>query len=124
MAPSTWSGRAVRRIEARHNDDPRPPAGGIAGHTAAGMMPQGGAAPANPAPPVNMTKTVLLIAGMVRSGCRERVTRALEGLPGVIEVEVNLYRGKAAVVHGSACGIDDLIRAVKSTGYGAALEAS
>jgi CBS domain-containing protein/copper chaperone CopZ len=68
------------------------------------------------------TRTVLLIAGMRGAKCRQRVVAALEAVCGVKEVEVNLYRARATVLHAPTCETSGLIRAVVSAGYGAVLD--
>lgn len=65
------------------------------------------------------TTTVLLIAGMHGSQCRERIAVALGSVAGVGAVDVNFYRARATVVHDTRCGSADLIRAVLKAGYGA-----
>ena len=67
------------------------------------------------------TRTVLLLVGMRDHRCRERIAHALGSVAGVREVDVNLYRALATVVHGPPCGAAALLRAVRGTGYGAAL---
>lgn len=64
-------------------------------------------------------RTTLLVTGMRDNTCRERVAAALEAVAGVREVDVNLFRARATVVHTAACGPADLIRALVAAGYGA-----
>ena len=66
-------------------------------------------------------RTTLLITGMRDNACRERVAAALEAIPGVREVDVNLYRARATIAHAADCSDADLIRAVVQIGYAAAL---
>lgn len=67
------------------------------------------------------TRTVLLIAGMRGNHCREQIAVALESFAGVKEVDVNLYRARATIIHDSLCEAAELIRIVLGTGYGASL---
>ncbi len=73
--------------------------------------------------PAKVSRTVLLVQGMKDNRCRETVAEALEAVEGVSEVEVNLYRGRAVVVHALTCDPEDLARAVKDLGYWAIPEA-
>jgi copper chaperone CopZ len=66
-------------------------------------------------------RTMLLITGMRDNACRERVTAALEAVPGVREVDVNLYRARATIAHARECSINECIRAVVQAGYTAAI---
>lgn len=70
---------------------------------------------------VSMSRTLLLITGMRDNGCREIVTQALEILRGVSDVEVNLYRARAAIVHDSKVLPSELIEAVERVGYAASI---
>jgi cation transport ATPase len=68
-----------------------------------------------------VTRTLLLIAGMRDNGCRERVAEALEKVTGVKNVHVNLYRARAEIIHDSQSHTTDFITAVTGEGYGAEL---
>lgn len=65
--------------------------------------------------------TVLQIFGMRNNSCRDKVSAALERVPGVIDVAVNLYRGNAIVRHAPDSNIFSLIVAIHTIGFGAAL---
>ena len=65
-------------------------------------------------------QTVLLISGMRDNRCRERIAAALESLPGVREVELNLYRARAVIIHDARSTPLLLMAAVERAGYGAA----
>jgi copper chaperone CopZ len=67
-----------------------------------------------------VTRTELLIAGMQDNQCREAIAAALELVDGVKEVDVNLYRARATIIHASPCTVADLITAVARAGFGAA----
>ena len=79
-----------------------------------GFAHNGAAAPGDPS-------TVLLVLGMKDNRCREDVTAALERVPGVMEVQVSLYRGLAVVRHRADCAVEDMIVAVVRAGYGASM---
>ena len=64
----------------------------------------------------------LNVGGMTCNHCAMHVTKALDGVAGVVRVvEVNLDRGEA-LVEGSA-DADELVAAVKKAGYRASLAA-
>jgi copper chaperone CopZ len=67
-------------------------------------------------------QVVLAIEGMGCDGCVRTVTQALAGVPGVVQVAVDLGAGRATVRGdlGSG-GIAALIRAVEEAGYGVAV---
>ncbi len=67
------------------------------------------------------TRTVLLIMGMPDNASRERIVGALEAVDGVLEVDVNLHRGRAAIVHASRCDLEALVGAAVRAGFGVAL---
>ena len=62
-----------------------------------------------------MTKKTLKIEGMMCEGCVKSVKEALEKVPGITSVDVNLKKG-TAVVQGD---VDDetLIKAVVDAGF-------
>ena len=62
------------------------------------------------------------VTGMTCAACQARVQRALSAEPGVIDASVNLLTSSAAVRYDpAAVGPQDLIDAVRATGYDAAL---
>src|SRR6267142_6223992 len=64
------------------------------------------------------------VTGMTCAACQARVQRALSAEPGVIDASVNLLTNTAAVRYDpTAVGPQDLIDAVRATGYDAALPA-
>lgn len=65
-------------------------------------------------------RTELLIYGMRANACRERVAEALRAIEGVGDVDVNLYRARAVVVHDALCTPARLAAAVTRAGFGAA----
>ena len=60
------------------------------------------------------------IQGMTCEHCVKRATKALQSVPGVATVEVTLEPGAARVNGASAS--DELIKAVETAGYKAALK--
>ncbi len=78
-------------------------------------------APEAPAAPIRkeqtkMTKTIS-IEGMMCTHCSGRVTQALEGIPGVSDVQVSHETGKAVVQVTDAVANGDLSKAVEEAGY-------
>lgn len=67
--------------------------------------------------PPKTIRTTLLIIGMKDNRCREVIADALESIPGVSQVDVNLIRARAVVLHDSTCGAEDFVRAVLRGGY-------
>jgi copper chaperone CopZ len=65
------------------------------------------------------TKTVLRIAGMHGNTCREKITAALESVAGVKDVDVNLYRAQAVVIHEPPCKAAELPKTIAACGYAA-----
>ncbi len=67
--------------------------------------------------------TTLSIGGMSCGGCVHHLTSALEGLTGVVHVEVDLKRNQAAVEHWpDQAGGKKLIAAIEVAGYTARVE--
>jgi copper chaperone CopZ len=66
-------------------------------------------------------KTIVLVSGMRDNACRERIADALARVRGVRDVEVSLMRGRAVVCHDGQCKTDELVLAVKRSGYSASL---
>ena len=67
------------------------------------------------------TRTALAIMGMRDNACRERIAEVLEAVPGVRDVDVNLHRARATIVHERSSTLDALLGAVVRAGYGASL---
>lgn len=72
-------------------------------------------------PPSFTTDTLSLrIAGMSCGACVCHVTRALEGISGVVDVQVDLASATATLtVEPTRIRVEDLIRAVSEAGYSA-----
>ena len=67
---------------------------------------------------VGAETTELAIEGMTCASCVGRVEKALARVPGVVSASVNLATEKARVEHlAGAVAPDDLVAAVRSTGY-------
>lgn len=66
-----------------------------------------------------MAETQLAVQGMTCASCVRHVEKALQALPGVTQVEVNLATEKARVLHGPEVSVQDLLAAVEDEGYDA-----
>jgi copper chaperone len=67
---------------------------------------------------IKMTTKVLNIEGMTCGHCKMAVERALQGLAGVTEAEVDLEAGSATVRYDeSSVGVGDFASAVEEAGY-------
>jgi Cu+-exporting ATPase len=65
------------------------------------------------------------VTGMTCAACQARVQRALSAEPGVVDATVNLLTNNAAVRYDPAkVSLENLIEAVRATGYGAELPAA
>ncbi len=63
------------------------------------------------------------ITGMSCASCVRRVEKALSGVPGVLDVNVNLAAEKVTVEYlAGTAGMEDLARAVEGAGYGVVRE--
>lgn len=58
-----------------------------------------------------------MIAGMRDNACRQKIAEALESIEGVKDVDVNLYRARATIVHDPQCEAAELVRTVSEAGY-------
>lgn len=63
-----------------------------------------------------MQTTVLKVTGMMCAACVGHVTQALQKVPGVAAVEVDLAQGRASVQH-EAVNPTALVQAVDDDGY-------
>lgn len=70
--------------------------------------------------PSKVMKTDLIILGMRSNDCRERLISIIEGIRGVLDVEINLHRGLASILHSAPCDLGELTAAIISAGYGVA----
>ena len=65
-----------------------------------------------------METVELEVQGMDCQGCVQSVTRMLNGVPGVAQVDVSLEQGRARVTYDPAkSGPDQLKRAIQRAGY-------
>lgn len=62
-------------------------------------------------------RSTLLVAGMSCGSCRQHVAAALQAVPGVTQVQVDLAAARAVVVHGPAVTPDTLVQAIVAAGY-------
>lgn len=60
-----------------------------------------------------------MIAGMRDNACRQKIVESLELIAGVKEVDVNLYRARATIVHDPRCGAAELKQSIEKAGYAA-----
>ena len=79
--------------------------------------------PAPPAPPVAGERTIRIpVSGMTCAACQARVQRTLQRQPGVVDAGVNLMMHDATVRYvPDAVTPDQLVAAIRDTGYGAEL---
>jgi copper chaperone len=66
---------------------------------------------------MNRRDTILTIAGMSCGSCVRHVSSALQAVPGVSKVNVQLRTGLAEVQHDGEASVDALISAVREAGY-------
>ncbi len=72
-----------------------------------------------------MQKELLNVTGMTCGGCADKVTRALQAINGVKEVNVSVLEGKATVQFDEhLTSPDQLKTAVQHAGYGVASTAA
>jgi copper chaperone CopZ len=64
-------------------------------------------------------RSTLIITGMSCGSCRQHATKALQGVPGVTHVQVDLASGRAEVEHASTVTPDALLQSIVAAGYGA-----
>ena len=64
-----------------------------------------------------MRNVTLTVEGMKCGGCAEAVQSALEGVAGVVEVEISLEEGEAKLVVEDAVERPSLIVAIEAAGY-------
>jgi copper chaperone CopZ len=57
------------------------------------------------------------VKGMSCGHCSAAVTKALQGLPGVSEVTVDLAGGRVAYQSAAPIPQEDLVRVIKAAGY-------
>jgi Cu+-exporting ATPase len=78
---------------------------------------------APPAPPVPGERTIRIpVSGMTCAACQARVQRTLQRQPGVVDAGVNLMMHDATVRYApDAVSPEQLVAAIRDTGYGAEL---
>src|SRR3954466_5579415 len=76
-----------------------------------------------PAPTVPGERTIRIpVSGMTCAACQARVQRTLQRQPGVVDAGVNLMMHDATVRYApSAVSPEQLVAAIRDTGYGAEL---
>lgn len=60
-----------------------------------------------------------MIAGMRDNACRQKIAESLESIAGVKDVDVNLYRARATIVHEPPCVAAELMLTIEKAGYAA-----
>ncbi len=71
---------------------------------------------------LSMSTTTIPVSGMTCAACSSRVQRTLEKTPGVSSAQVNLLTSSATVdFDPGATSTEQLVDAIRSTGYGASL---
>lgn len=73
---------------------------------------------------MNPSDTILNVSGMSCPSCVRHVTAALQALPGVGRVEVQLRAGTVRIQHTSDVGVPALVEALREAGYEAAPRAA
>lgn len=61
--------------------------------------------------------STLEVEGMTCPSCVGRVNRALRALHGIVEVDVQLRRGRVVVKHDESAGPEELVEALADAGY-------
>lgn len=61
--------------------------------------------------------TTLTVDGMSCQHCVQAVTKAVQALPGVTDVQVDLAAKTAVVAHDAALTADDIRAAIEDQGY-------
>ncbi|NUS45846.1 MAG: heavy-metal-associated domain-containing protein [Mycobacteriaceae bacterium] len=64
-----------------------------------------------------MVEEVYGVTGMVCGNCAQHVTVAVEKLPGVAGVDVDVEQGRVTVRSGAALATSDVRAAVEAAGY-------
>lgn len=71
-----------------------------------------------------MKTTKLEIEGMTCGGCAASAHQALQSVPGVVAVQVDLPEGRATVEHDEQVDDQRLVAAVADSGFEATVEVS
>jgi copper chaperone len=66
---------------------------------------------------MNQRDTTLNVSGMSCGSCVRHVTSALQAVPGVSKVNVQLKAGIVQILHGESASLDELLDAVREAGY-------
>jgi copper chaperone CopZ len=59
----------------------------------------------------------ITVKGMSCAHCAAAVTKALEALPGVSQVQVDLSNGKVSFANANPIPREELVRVIKAAGY-------
>lgn len=66
---------------------------------------------------MNQRDTILTVTGMSCGSCVRHITSALQAVPDVSKVNVQLRQGLVHVRHGETASVDELLEAVREAGY-------
>jgi len=62
-------------------------------------------------------KTKIKVTGMSCEHCVKRVTKAIESIAGIKDVQVDLKSGEATFDKPEEMSMNDIVKAIKKTGY-------
>ena len=62
-------------------------------------------------------KTKIKVTGMSCEHCVNRVTKAIESIAGIKDVQVDLKSGEATFDKPEEMSMNDIVKAIKKTGY-------
>ena len=62
-------------------------------------------------------KTKIKVTGMSCEHCVKRVTKAIESIAGIKDVQVDLKSGKATFDKPETVSMEEIVKAIKKTGY-------
>lgn len=68
-------------------------------------------------------RTDIAVEGMTCSACTSAVTSVLQGIPGVVDCNVNLVTELASIEHDISISDERLVEAIEDAGFGAKVEA-
>ncbi|CAD7779012.1 Copper chaperone CopZ [Candidatus Methanoperedenaceae archaeon GB50] len=63
-------------------------------------------------------KTKIKVTGMSCEHCVKRVTKAIESIAGIKDVQVDLKSGEATFDKPETVSMEEIVKAIKEVGYG------
>jgi len=63
-------------------------------------------------------KTKIKVTGMSCKHCVKRVTKAIESIAGIKDVQVDLKSGEATFDKPETVSMEEIVKAIKEVGYG------